>query len=257
MPEPNETQETTDQDKSLIDGGDVTTQKTPEEIAAEKQAQTAEEKRLLETKDEDLSAEDKVKKADIVKAKEEKRLLEAKDEDLSAEDKTKKAALIKAQEDAKKAAKGAPEKYADFTVPDGIEVNQPMLEEFKVTAKELNLTQEAAQKLVDLQVKHVKGISDDLLKTFNETLITWKKEAVQELGADYKKELVYAGKAIEKFGTPELRKILNQTGVGNHKELVKFFVKVGKTISEDTIVDGKNKAGQKSDAELFYGDSMK
>jgi hypothetical protein len=252
------------EDKSLLDGGDVTTtpMQTPEEIAAAKQAkeaQEAEDKRILEAKDEDLSAEDKEKKTTLVKAKEEKRLLEAKDEDLSAEDKTKKAALIKARDDAAKAAqaKGAPEKYADFKVPEGIEVNQPMLEEFKTVAKKHNLTQEAAQELIDLQVKHVQGISEGLLSTFNQIKTEWMKEAIQELGADYKKELVYAGKAIDKFGTPELRTILNQTGIGNHKELVKFFVKIGKAVSEDKFVDGKQKTGQKSDAELFYGDSMK
>jgi len=256
------------EEKSLLDGGDVEAGKekpatqTPEEIAAAKQAKEAQEtenKRILETEDANLSAEDLAKKPALVKAKEEKRLLETPEADLSAEDKTARAALIKARDDAAKAAqaKGAPEKYSDFTVPEGVEVNQPMLEEFKTTAKELNLTQEAAQKLIDLQVKHVQGISEGLLKTFNETLTTWKKETVQELGADYKKELVYAGKAIDKFGTPELRVLLNQTGVGNHKELVKFFVKIGKAVSEDTFVDGKNRTGKKSDAELFYGDSMK
>lgn len=265
MPDPNEAAATeVKEEKSLLDGGEVeagkekTETQTPEEIAAAKQAQEAEGKRLLEAKDEDLSAEDKEKKATLVKAQADKKLLETPDDQLSAEDKAKKAALIKAQDDAKKAAqgKGAPEKYADFTVPEGIEVNKPMLEDFKVLAKELDLTQEKAQKLVDFQAKYVKGIDAGLLKTFNETITTWKKETVQELGADYKKELVYAGKAIDKFGTPELRQLLNQTGVGNHKELVKFFVKIGKSVSEDTFVDGKNKTGKKSDAELFYGSSM-
>jgi len=271
MPEPNGTPTAAEaaaaaakEGKSLLDGGEAPAAetRTPEEIAAAKQvqeAQEAESKRILEAKDEDLSAEDKEKKPALVKAKEEKRLLDTPEADLSDEDKTKKAALIKARDDAAKAAatKGAPEKYSDFKVPEGVEVNQPMLEEFKVTAKELNLTQEEAQKLINLQVKNVQGISEGLLKTFNETLTAWKKETVQELGVDYKKELVFAGKAIEKFGTPELRQILNQTGIGNHKELVKFFVKIGKLVSEDTFVDGKNKTGPKSDAELFYGDSMK
>jgi hypothetical protein len=252
------------EEKSLLDGGEVpaVTTQTPEEIAAAKatqDAKDAEDKRILETEDANLSAEDKEKKPALVKAKEEKRLLETPEADLSAEDKTARAALIKARDDAAKAAqaKGAPEKYADFKVPEGVEVNQPMLEEFKTTAKKHNLTQEAAQELIDLQVKHVQGISEGLLTTFNQIKTDWKKETVQELGADYKKELVYAGKAIDKFGTPELRVLLNQTGVGNHKELVKFFVKIGKTVSEDTFVDGKNRTGKKSDAELFYGDSMK
>lgn len=244
------------EDKSLLDGGEVKgTTQTPEEIAAAKVAQETEDKRILEAEDANLSAEDLAKKPALVKGKEEKRLLETPKDQLSAEDQEKQAVLIKARDDA--AAKNAPEKYIDFKVPEGVEVNQPMLEKFKATAKELNLTQEAAQKLIDLQIEHVQAISGSLLTTFNQIKTDWQKEAIAELGADYKKELVYAGKAIEKFGTPELRAILNQTGMGNHKELVKFFVKVGKLVSEDTFVDGKNKTGQKSDAELFYGDTMK
>ncbi|RJO64170.1 MAG: hypothetical protein C4540_04630 [Candidatus Omnitrophota bacterium] len=261
MPEPNGTVKPQESEEvsSLLDGGDVEAGKeraaqTPEEIAAAKQTQEAEEKRLLEAKDEDLSAEDKEKKSGIVKTKEEKRLLEAKDEDLSAEDKVKKTALIKAQDDAKKAAqeKGAPETYAEFKLPDGIEINQLMLDEFKTVAKEANLSQEAAQKLVDLQVKYTQQISDGLLKNFNETVTAWKKETVQELGADYKKELVHAGRAIEQFGTPELRVLLKQTGVANHKEMVRFFIKVGKAIGEDTFVHGVDRSGKKTDADLFY-----
>jgi len=252
---------TAKEDKSLLDGGDIkpTPTQTPEEIATAKAATEAEDKRILETEDANLSAEDKEKKTVLVKAQEEKRLLEAKDEDLSAEDKTARAALIKARDDAAKAAvtKGAPEKYSDFIVPEGVEVNQPMLEEFKTTAKKHNLTQEAAQELIDLQVKHVQAISEGLLTTFNQVKTDWMKETVQELGTDYKKELVFAGRFIEQFGTPELRVFLNQTGTGNHKELVKCFVKAGKAISEDKFVDGKKKTGAKTDAELFYGDTMK
>jgi hypothetical protein len=248
-------------EKSLIDGGEVEAGKsvaqTPEEIAAAKQVQETEEKRILEADPATLNDTDKTKRVDLEKGREEKRLLDTPKEQLSAEDQVKQAELIKAKEATDKAKKGAPEAYTDFKFPEGVEVNQPMLEDFKSTAKKHNLTQEAAQELIDLQAKHMQGVSEKLQKDFNEIIATWRKEAVQELGPDYKKEVVYAGRAIDKFGTPELRQLLNQTGVGNHKELVRFFVKVGKTISEDEFVDGKQKTGQKSDAQLFYGDTMK
>ncbi|MEI6907818.1 peptidase, partial [Klebsiella pneumoniae] len=54
------------------------------------------------------------------------------------------------------------------------------------------------------------------------------------------------------FGTPELKEYLNGTGLGNHPELVKAFIKVGKAMSEDGMVTGKE-GGQRSAAEVLYG----
>lgn len=254
-------------DATLLDGAPVEgEQKTPEQLAEEKAtadaakvAAEAENKRILDTEDANLSAEDLAKKPALVKAAEDKRLLETPKDQLSAEDQVKQAALLKAQEDEKKAkeAKGAPEKYEDFKVPEGAIVNQPVLDEFKATAKELNLTQAGAQKLIDLQVKHMDSLVQSMQQSFQQIKDDWKADTIKTLGASAKTDLVSAGKAIEKLGTPELRKMLNETGVGNHKELVKFFVEVGKLVSEDKPVDGKNRVAAKSDAELFYGDTMK
>ena len=44
-----------------------------------------------------------------------------------------------------------------------------------------------------------------------------------------------AAKAIDKFCGPEVRQILEQSGLGNHPALVRAFVRIGKTISEDSI----------------------
>lgn len=245
------------EETTLLDEGAAETAQTPEEkIAADKVAQETEEKRILEADPATLNDKEKGTRAALEKTAAEKKLIETPDDQLTPEKKTEKAALIKARDDAAKAAKGAPEKYADFTVPEGIEVDAPMLEEFKTVAKEQNLTQAGAQKLVDLQVKHVQKIADSLLDEFNQTVRAWKAETMAGLGADSKKQLTYAGRALERFGTPELRAILKSTGVANHKEMVKFCIKVGKTVSEDTIVDGKNKTGAKSDGELFYGNTM-
>jgi hypothetical protein len=45
---------------------------------------------------------------------------------------------------------------------------------------------------------------------------------------------------------------LNTTGLGNHPDLVKTFVKIGKAMSEDGMVDGSNQ-GQLSAAKVLYG----
>jgi len=247
----------TEENKSLIEGDAPDKETKPiegQETPEQKTVREAEEKRILEADPATLNDEEKTKRAPLEKAKEEKRLLETPKDQLSKEDQVKREALEKSKKDALK--QGAPESYADFKLPENITADAELLGEFKTTAKELNLSQEAAQRLVDLQVKHVQKIADGLLTDFNTTVSGWKKETKEDLGANYKQELTFAGKAIDTFCTPEqgkaLRAILGDSGVGNHKEVVKFFIAVGKAISEDKLVKGTSKTGAKTDGELFY-----
>lgn len=78
-------------------------------------------------------------------------------------------------------------------------------------------------------------------------------KADKEIGGDkLTASLSKAQQALETFGTPELKEYLNETGLGNHPELVKAFVKIGKAMSEDNMVSAAN-TGQRSAAEVLYG----
>ena len=175
----------------------------------------------------------------------------------AAEEPTDKAETDQPEEDKPEEKPGAPEEYADFTLPEGIEADPDLIAEFKTEAKRLNLSQEDAQKLVDMQAKLAEKQGKAVLEQHRKTVAEWAEQVKTELGADYKKELAFAAKAINKFGTPELREFFNATGIGNHPELVKVFVNIGKQISEDAFVEGKDKDTPKSTAEVLYGDTHK
>lgn len=57
---------------------------------------------------------------------------------------------------------------------------------------------------------------------------------------------------MDKFGSPELKQYLNETGLGNHPELVRIFANIGKAMSEDGLVTG-NSGGVKSAADVLFG----
>jgi hypothetical protein len=144
--------------------------------------------------------------------------------------------------------------FTDFTLPEGVVLDEGFNNEFKGIAKELNLNQEQAQKLVDLQTKFTQGYSETINSQFKTQVEAWGKETIAELGPDYKQQMSVVAKAIDAFGTPELRTLLNQTGLGNHKEVAKLFLNIGNRISEDKMKDsnmGKDRA-TKSIAEKFY-----
>lgn len=158
-----------------------------------------------------------------------------------------------APNDPGKPATGAPEAYQPFKVPEGFALNPQGLEAFTKIAKEANLSQDVAQKLVDLQTQVVQSTTAQLEADFQKMTETWKQETRKELGPDAEKQLAFASKAREMFASPKLMQELRDSGFGNHPEMVKFFIAVGKAVSEDSFPEGKNrKGGDKTAAEILY-----
>lgn len=130
----------------------------------------------------------------------------------------------------------APESY-EFAMPDGVELDEKAVGEFTEIAKELKLPQDQAQKLVDLYAKRVQG-QVEAHKTLVEGWATSVK-ADKDIGGDKLPEsLATARKAVDAFGSPELKNLLNTSGLGNHPEFVKLMYRAGKAISEDRFVIG-------------------
>lgn len=132
-------------------------------------------------------------------------------------------------------------------------IEPTLLESAQKTFKELNLTQEAAQKLVDIQSQLVAKQQEEQAKAYNEMRSKWQSDSKAVLGAEPDKTLALVAKARDSFGTPELQKFLNESGLGDHPEVVRFFAAVGRAIAEDDIPDGgRGGAAPKTQAEALY-----
>ncbi|RRE14271.1 peptidase [Klebsiella pneumoniae] len=157
-------------------------------------------------------------------------------------------------DDKEQKQEGAPEKY-EFRAGEGVELDAEALKDFEPVARELNLTNEQAQKLVDAYPKILAGVQQRQADAWQAQTEEWAAtvKADKEIGGDkLTANLGVAQRALDTFGTPALKEYLNGTGLGNHPELVKAFVKVGKAMSEDGVVTGKE-SGQRSAAEVLYG----
>ncbi|HFD9077355.1 TPA: peptidase [Salmonella enterica] len=158
-------------------------------------------------------------------------------------------------DDKEQKPEGAPEKY-EFKPAEGQDLDTAALEQFEPIARELNLTNEQAQKMVDLYgTKIMPMVQQQQAEAWQKTTEQWAADvkADKEIGGDkLTGNLSAAQRALAQFGTPELKEYLEGTGLGNHPELVKAFVKVGKAMSEDGMVTGKE-SGQRSAAEVLYG----
>ena len=145
---------------------------------------------------------------------------------------------------------GAPEKYEfNDKVADAPEVLDPdVLTAFGEVAKELDLPQEAAQKVIDkvapiMQAKQAKVVEQVKVDWANES------QSDKEFGGEsLKSNLEIAKSSLNAFGTDALKSLLQESGLGNHPEVIRFMYRAGKAISEDSYVGNSEGAVGKSNA---------
>lgn len=167
-------------------------------------------------------------------------------------------AAPEAQAEAPAEAPGQPYEWQDFTVPEGVQLNEEITTSFKSILEDAKLSpQEKAQSLLDLQGK----LTQSLMESQEQAQAAQKQQWADQIkadpelgGANFDKTVETAVKAIEQFGSPELRTLLNGTGIGNHPELVKFCHRIGKALSEDSLVMGGDKKPDTRTADVLFGD---
>lgn len=146
-------------------------------------------------------------------------------------------AKAKTEADAK--LTGAPEAYEDFTLPEGMEMDADVLGEFKGLAKELNIPQDKAQKLIDFQTQLATKQAEQYQAAVAKQSQDWAaaiKNDPEIGGENYDKSVASAIKVIQSFGDPALTELLNTSGLGNHPALFKFCHRISAAISEDKFV---------------------
>ncbi len=140
----------------------------------------------------------------------------------------------------KAAEKVAPEKY-ELKAADGTTLDPEALGELEGIARELKLSNEEAQKVTDIGAKLAQKWEAKQADTIQKAAAEWAATATadKEYGGEKLTEsLATAKKALDAFGTPELRSLLNDSRLGNHPEVIRFMVRAGKAISEDRMVTG-------------------
>jgi len=148
-----------------------------------------------------------------------------------------------------------PETYADFTMPEGLEVDAQLLEKAVPVFKELKLTQEQAQKLVDLEAERVQSMVQEQQDAIAQQIESWDAaaKADKEFGGDkFDENLGIAKLALEKLGTPELKQFLVDSGAGSHPEVIRAFVRMGRLMKEDNPGAGAPPAEKKDIVDIMY-----
>ncbi len=132
----------------------------------------------------------------------------------------------------------APEAY-EFKAPEGQEFDAEVIKAYSEVAKELNLPQEAAQKVLDTMGPVMAKQTTERLQAVRTEWAETAKNDKEFGGKSLPENLSVAKKALNAFGTPELRAFLEETGLGNHPEIIRAFYRAGRAISDDSHVGGR------------------
>lgn len=151
----------------------------------------------------------------------------------------------------------APEKYELKLEKDSL-LTKDQVEEIEAFSKQQGFSNDQAQELLNREEKLLTGYKETLHEEFEQKTKQWLEDikADKQLGGDnFKKNIEQAKRVVDRFATQEFKNALNESGFGNHPELVRTFVKIGEAMSEDTYE--KNSADQqpakKTMADKFYG----
>ena len=152
----------------------------------------------------------------------------------------------------------------NITLPENLEISEEdwnaVSEVFKGAGT--TLTKDVAQKLVDLEASRLERFSSEQAKAHEERVKSWAEDTKKDKeigGAKFDENLAAAEQAVKALATPELKELLDNTGLGNHPEMVRLFVKLSPLVREDQgLSTGGTRGGEsKSRADLLYGDTTK
>ncbi len=123
--------------------------------------------------------------------------------------------------------------YRDFELPPGTTVDKEGLEAFTALARDARLTQEQAQRFLDLGVKREQAAAARQLQAFVDLQTRWVSEIKSDAeigGSRLDETRNTCAQAITRLAIPGLREALDLTGAGNSPAVVKLMVRVGQML---------------------------
>jgi len=155
-----------------------------------------------------------------------------------------------------KDGKVIPEKY-DLKLPDGSRLDADHLDSISSLAKEKKLSNEEAQAILERDHAVLSAFEDRQRQEAEVMKDEWAKSAQSDKeygGEKYKESIALARRVLNQFGSNALKEQLNSSGLGNHPELIRLMVRIGKEISAGSlVVSRENPPPAKSLGEIFYG----
>lgn len=129
-------------------------------------------------------------------------------------------------------------RFDTVQLPEGVQADANVSAAFKKAAHEANLTQSQAEGMYGFLMQ----LAGQGVKAGGAAVAVSREQAERDLRGRWKGDFDTRMAAVRRvnaaFFSPELRKLFNLTGLGNHPDVVEAFARIGEVISEDAIIDG-------------------
>lgn len=133
---------------------------------------------------------------------------------------------------------------------DGKAIDGGILDTLRAAAHQAGMTVE--------QFSAIAGSFDQQTQAFLQGETERREKMVNELkaewGNNYDANVAQSKRAMMVFGTPELSKVLNETGLGEHPEIVKHFRALSLAMKEDSFLGSENKGVKVGPSRTDFGD---
>tara|TARA_R100001594_G_C4028919_1_gene260848 strand:- start:487 stop:1308 length:822 start_codon:yes stop_codon:yes gene_type:complete len=129
---------------------------------------------------------------------------------------------------------GRPENPENYDFGD----DEGALDEFRDFAHKTGLTQNQANNILELYGDIQERQNEQVQQAREDSKMKSQVDLQKEWGKNYTSKIDLAQRAVAQLSTPEFTELLNETGLGNHKEVIRVFAKVGEILGEDSLVVG-------------------
>lgn len=149
-----------------------------------------------------------------------------------------------------------PEKY-EFTPPSGVTFDATLTDKVSAVGKKYGLTQDAMNELVGLSGDISQKIGSAQTEMINKTRNEWTEQSKTDKefgGANFEQNLAVANGVLDTFATPTFKQLLVDSGLSQHPEMIRVWLRVSKEFSPDRFVPGTKPTGgaPKSIEERLY-----
>lgn len=148
--------------------------------------------------------------------------------------------------------------YADFNMPEGMELDAEAMNEATPLLQELNATQEQAQKLVDVAASMLSKAAKKMTDQHNAVVEGWRKETLDVFGKDgdaqFQEKVGRAEEVVKHFFNEDQRSVLTHYGLGNHPAFFAMCMAIAEGTGEDRpfVNAASGEKGEKTLAQIWY-----
>ncbi len=146
----------------------------------------------------------------------------------------------------------------DLKLPENAAITDEAIANVSAFAKDHKLSNEQAQKMLERDNALFAAYQEGAIEAQQKQSMDWMQatKADKEIGGDhFAANVESARQLIVKHGNDALKKLLNDTGAGNHPEVVRFIAKIGKLMHEGQMLSGKP-ISEKPKAPRSLGDAL-